>query len=77
MIEDTVVPLVSPRLYAPKLGEVSVSSTLSVPPISEMVITEKQEAPLKGLVPTGYVEVFEPQYTSKSETWFCIVSYKG
>ncbi len=70
LVDDKLVPLVSPCQYIPKLTEVTVVSTVEVPAMSEMVITAKLDTPLKGLVPNGYTGVFEPHYTNQSSTGF-------
>lgn len=56
--------------YVPKLTNVTVSSTVTVPAMSEMVITATLDVPLKGLVPHDYAGVFEPHYTDHSATGF-------
>ena len=70
IVDDKVVPLVSPHQYVPKLTNVTVSSTVTVPAMSEMVITATLDVPLKGLVPHDYAGVFEPHYTDHSATGF-------
>lgn len=70
LIGEKVVPLVSPKQYVPKLTELTVSSTVTIPPMSEMVISAKLDSSLKGLVPTGYVGVFEPYYSTQASTGF-------
>lgn len=59
MVDDKVVPLVSPHQYVPKLTDVTVSSTVTLPAMSEMVISAKLDVPLKGLTPHDYIGVFE------------------
>ncbi len=70
IVDDKVVPLVSPHQYVPKLTNVTVSSTVTVPAMSEMVITATLDVPLKGLVPHDYAGVFEPHYTDHSSAGF-------
>lgn len=65
-VDAKEVPLVSPRHYVPCLTAVSVSSTVTIPAMSERVITASLDAPLKGLLPNGYTGVFEPHYTDQS-----------
>lgn len=70
IVDDKVVPVVSLHQYVPKLTDVTVSSTVSVPAMSEMVITAKLDVPLKGLVAHDHAGVFETHYTNHSTTGF-------
>lgn len=69
-VDDKVVPLVSPHQCVPQLTSVTVSSTVTLPAMSEMIITARLDGPLKGLVPHGYAGVFEPHYTDHSSAGF-------
>ena len=69
IVDEKVVPLVSPYQYVPKLSDVT-SSTVTILAMSEMVITAKLKVPLKGLMPHDYAGVFEPHYTIHSSAGF-------
>lgn len=70
LVDDKVVPLVSPHQYVPKLTDMTVSSTVTIPAMSEMVISAKLDMPFKGLVAHDYTGVFELHYTDHSSTGF-------
>lgn len=70
IVDDKVVAVVSPHQYVPKLTDVTLSSTVPVAAMSEMVLTAKLDVPLKGLVPHDCAAVFEPHYTNHSTTGF-------
>lgn len=67
---DDKVSLVSPHQYVPQLTDVTVSSAVTVPAMSEMVITAKLDVPLKGLIPHDCAGVFEPHHTNHSYPGF-------
>lgn len=69
LLDDKVVPLVSPHQYVPRLADVTESSTVAVPAMSEIVISAKLDVSLKGLA-HDHAGVFEAHYTDHSSTDF-------
>lgn len=58
IVDGREVPLVTPHQYVPKLTNVRVSSRVTVPAMSELVISATLDMPLKGLVPHAYAGVW-------------------
>lgn len=69
-LQTEAVSFVQLCQHAPKLCNAAVSSTVTVPASSEMVISAKLEAPCKGILPHGYTGVFEPYYADHSNMGF-------
>lgn len=69
-LDENSIPVASVNPHTLKLVDVTVSTTMVVPALSETVISAKHVLYHAGLQPNGYTSVFEPHYCENSNVGF-------